>query len=840
MNRLYNLEHMSLRKIAFIASAFILVIWSAMFTPQLSLAQTPSAAQIAQFQNLSAADQQALAESYGINLNSASGSGGNTTTLQTEAISGSRNQTNMLDEQGEEIESFSSDGTQSPSLTEDSADASIDEELVLFGYDLFKQGADAFAPAADIPVPANYILGPGDNIIVQLYGKENTTHSLTISREGQVLFPNIGPITFAGLSFNDAVTKVEEIVSQQMIGVKSSVTMGALRSIRIFVLGEARRPGSYVVSSLSTMTNAIFSSGGITKIGSLRNIQLKRNGKTVSHLDLYDLLLKGNTQNDSRLLPGDVLFIPPIGKTVGVSGEVKRPAIYELKTEKTVSEVIHLAGGLMPTAFLPASRIERITNSGEKTLVNLDISSHKGRSFLLKDADVIQIYPTLETMRDIINVEGHVIRPGGFAWRPNMRFTDVIKSVDNLLPDPDIEIGIIQREQKFTRKIEILTFSPRDAFLSPGSPADPQLNPRDKVVLFNYTDDRTEILEASLSKLMIQANFDEQEQSISVIGAVRFAGKYPKARDMTAQQAILLAGGLTESALRTDAEITRYKLNELRERVIVHTVHNLSMEQPLLNEGDTLRIRKVPFWSEQESVQILGEVYYPGTYAILPGESLLDVIKRAGGLTPRAYPEGTIFSREQLRELETERLQELKKEISKDIAATNIEQSKNSSDIDQEEADVILNTFDQVAPLGRMVIDLPQILSKPATHDFQLLGGDAIEIPRFKPSVTVIGEVQYSTSHFFDERLDVTDYLNRSGGLRANADKDRIYVIKANGLVFTPKSSVWFKRNKQSLSPGDTIIVPIDTKKVDSLTLWSSVTTIMYQAALGVAAIGSL
>lgn len=840
MNRLYNREKMPLRKIAFIASAFVLVIWSAMLTSNLSQAQIPTTTQIAQFQNLSAEDQKALAASYGIDLDAATGSDNNASTLQAEEISGSRNQTNILDAQGAGLESFTSDGTQSPSLREDSADASIDEELTLFGYDLFKQGADAFAPAADIPVPTSYILGPGDNLIVQLYGKENTTHSLTISREGQVLFPNIGPITFAGLSFHDAVTKIEDIVSQQMIGVKSSVTMGALRSIRIFVLGEAIRPGSYVVSSLSTMTNAIFSSGGITKIGSLRDIQLKRNGKTVSHLDLYDLLLKGNTQNDARLLPGDVLFIPPIGKTVGVSGEVKRPAIYELKTEKTVSEVIHLAGGLMPTAFLPASRIERITNSGEKTLVNLDISSQKGRSFLLKDADVIQIYPTLETMRDIINVEGHVIRPGGFAWRPNMRFTDVIKSVDNLLPDPDIEIGIIQREQKFTRKIEILTFSPREAFLSPGSQADPQLNPRDKVILFNYTDDRTSILEASLSKLMIQASFDEQEQSVSVIGAVRFAGKYPKAKNMTAQQAILLAGGLTESALRTDAEITRYKLNELRERVIVHTIHNLSMEKPLLTEGDTLRIRKVPFWSEQESVQILGEVYYPGTYAILPGESLLDVIKRAGGLTPRAYPEGSIFSREQLRELETERLQELKTEISKDIAATNIEQSKNASDIDQEEAEVILNTFDQVAPLGRMVIDLPLILNKPSTHDFQLLGGDAIEIPRFKPSVTVIGEVQYSTSHFFDERLDVGDYLNRSGGLRANADKDRIYVIKANGLVFTPKKSVWFRGNKQHLSPGDTIIVPIDTKKVDSLTLWSSVTTIMYQAALGVAAIGSL
>ena len=800
-----------------------------------------TAAQIAQFKNLPASEQQALAKSYGIDIGSLGGSSGNVNTMQAEAISGSRTTTNTNDKQGRALESNSSEATKSPSLTEDRASASINEELSLFGYDLFKLGADAFAPTADIPIPANYILGPGDNLIVQLYGKENMTHSLTISREGQVLFPNIGPVSFTGLSFNDAVSKIEEIVSQQMIGVKSSVTMGSLRSIRIFVLGEAKRPGSYVVSSLSTMTNAIFSSGGITKIGSLRNIQLKRNGKIISTLDLYDLLLHGNTANDSRLLPGDVLFVPPIGKTIGLSGEIKRPAIYELKTEKTVAEVIELAGGLMPTAFLPASRIERITDSGEKTLVNLDISSDKGRSFLLKDADVIQIYPTLETMRDIVNIEGHVIRPGGFAWRQDMRFTDIIKSVDNLLPDPDIEIGIIQREQKFTRKIEMLTFSPRKAFQAPGSANDIKLHPRDKIILFNYTDDRVKILESSLQKLIIQANFDEQEQSISVIGAVRFRGKYPKAQNMTAQEAILLAGGLTESALRTDAEITRYKLNELRERIIVHTIHNLSIEQPILNEGDTLRIRKVPFWNEQESVEILGEVYYPGTYAILPGESLLDVIKRAGGLTPRAYPEGAIFSRAQLRELEKERLQELKKEISKDIAATNLEQSANKGEINKEEAGIILDTFDKVTPLGRMVIDLPQLLNMPESHDFQLIGGDILEIPRFKPSVTVIGEVQYSTSHFFDERLDVGDYLNRSGGLRANADKSRIYVIKANGLVFSPKNSTWFTRNnKERLSPGDTIIVPIDTKKVDSLTLWSSVTTIMYQAALGVAAIGSL
>lgn len=814
-------------------------------------AVTPSAAQLEQLKNMSPAEQKALAQAYGIDISSISSTTSNTQTLNTEAISTSRapnspnshvsdSLNNRQDNQGAAIEEFSSAATDKPSLEEDRAAVAINEDLALFGYDLFDYGADSFTPSVDIPVPANYVLGPGDNLVVQLYGKENITHTLNISREGAILFPNIGPINMAGLSFDSAVNKINEIVSTQMIGVKSSVTMGALRSIRVFVLGEARRPGSYVVSSLSTMTNAIFASGGVTKIGSLRSIELKRNGKRISTLDLYDLLLHGNTKNDARLLPGDVLFIPPIGQTVGVSGEVKRPAIYELKSEKTVANAIDLAGGLMATAFLPASRIERITASGEKTLVNLDISNSKGRSFGLQDADVIQIYSTLDTMRDIVNIEGHVKRPGGFAWREGMRLTDIIQSADNLLPDPDIEIGLIQRERKLTRKIEILTFSPKKAFLNPGSPDDPKLNPRDKIILFDYTTNRADILYEIGEKLRVQASFDEQHQSVRVIGAVRFSGDYPKANDMTAQEAVLLAGGLTESALRTDAEITRYRLNELRERVVVHTIHDLSLEQPILSEGDTLRIRKVPFWEEQESVEVLGEVYHPGTYAILPGESLIDVIKRAGGLTPRAFPEGSIFSREHLRELEADRLTELKKEISKDIAATNIEQSSNNGDIDKEEAEVILDTFDQVAPLGRMVIDLPQILNSPGTHDFQLTGGDVIEIPRFKPSVTVLGEVQYTTSHFFDKKLDINDYLNRSGGLRGNADKDRIYVIKANGLVFTPKRSVWFKRGKNRISPGDTIIVPIDTKKVDSLTLWSSVTTIMYQAALGVAAIASL
>ncbi len=260
-------------------------------------------------------------------------------------------------------------------------------------------------------------MGPGDNIIVQLYGKENESHALTINREGEIQFPHLGPLVVAGLSFTDVKALINTTVGEQMIGVKASVTMGALRSIRIFILGEAKLPGSYTVNSLSTMTNALFASGGISKMGSLRNIQLKRGGQLVTHLDLYDLLLSGDTSNDARLLPGDVIFVPSIGKTVGVSGEVRRPAIYELKDEKTTQQAVALAGGFLPTAYPQVSRIERISDGGQRTLVDVDLKSAKGKNLKIKDADVLQVFSVLDTMEDVVLVEGHVKRPGGSAWR---------------------------------------------------------------------------------------------------------------------------------------------------------------------------------------------------------------------------------------------------------------------------------------------------------------------------------------------------------------------------------------------------------------------------------------
>lgn len=805
-------------------------------------AQQPTAQQIEQFKRMSPAQQQALASSMGVDLNSLNIGGANLApTTVSEPISGKRTKKREQNDNGHELEKIGAEGTDTLSLHEDDAPEATQEKLKLFGYDIFQYGAEAFTPAGDIPIPANYILGPGDAIVIQLYGKDNATHSLSLDREGQIQFPSIGPIPLAGLSYEGMQTKIAEVVSQQMIGVKSSVTMGALRTIRIFVLGEAQIPGSYVVGSLSTMTNAIFSSGGITKIGSLRNVQLKRQGKVVTTFDLYDLLLNGDTSKDSRLLPGDVIFIPPIGKTVGLSGQVKRPAIYELKNEKTVEHVIKLSGGLLPTAYVPASRIERITDSGEKTLVNLDVSSTRGRNFKVKDADVIQIFSTLDTMRDIVKLDGHVKRPGGFAWREDMRFTDIVPNADDLLPNPDIVIGLIQREEKVTRKIQVFLFSPQDSFASPKGKLDPKLKPRDTITLFEYNTDRAEILTTLVSKLKVQSNFEQREQTVRVFGSVRFPGEYPLAtHSMSVRELISLAGGLTESALGRGAEITRYDLSEKRERVDLRIDLDLAIENPQLKPGDTLRVKQIPQWSNRESMELAGEVNYPGVYDILPGESLLDVIERAGGLTPHAYSEGAIFSREELQVLELDRLENLRAQIRADITAANIEQSKTAKDIAPEETDQILENLDRTQALGRMVIDLPSIISKPQTYDFELADGDRLEIPRFKPSVTVVGEIQHPTSHFYNNKLNVNDYIDMSGGTKQNADKSRIYVVKANGRVYSPSSSAWFKSKSKSLEPGDTIIIPIDTSKVDTLTMWSSVTTIMSQAALGIAAVGSL
>jgi len=310
---------------------------------------------------------------------------------------------------------------------------SVNTHLSQFGYDLFAGTPTTFAPATEIPVPPEYTLGPGDEIKVQLFGKQNAQYSMTVDREGAIAFPGIGPLAVTGMSFAEAKAFIAQQIREKMIGVSASITMGELRSIRIFALGQVERPGSYVVSGLATLSSALFVSGGVKKTGSLRKIILKRNGKEITTLDLYDFLLHGDTSHDVRLLPQDVVYAPSIGKTAGVAGQVLRPAIYELKNETTVADALKLAGGLRPTAYQTKIQVERISQGKKRIVLDMPLKG-SGPGRRLEDGDLIKIFSILDIEENPIYLLGNVKRPGKYAWHKNMRMKELIRNTGALLP----------------------------------------------------------------------------------------------------------------------------------------------------------------------------------------------------------------------------------------------------------------------------------------------------------------------------------------------------------------------------------------------------------------------
>jgi len=828
----------------------------------------------------------------------------------------------------------------------------VDQDLEPFGYELFAGTPTTFAPATNIPVPSTYIVGPGDTVIIQLYGQQNITYQLVVTREGQLMFPEIGPVNVSGLSFEDLRGQLQSIVANQLIGQSASITMGPLRSIDIFVLGEASRPGSYTVSSLSTMTNALFVSGGVTTIGSLRNIRLMRNGQQVTELDLYDLLLRGDTSGDARLQPGDVIFVPPVGRTVGIAGEVRRPAIYELKDEATVAEVLSLSGGLTPTAFPAASRLERINERGERTLIDVDLSDEDG-SPALADGDFLRIYPVMDQLESVVLLQGHVQRPGGFGWREGMRVSDVLPDVALMLPDPELEFAFIAREILPARRIELLRVNLGTAISNPGSEADLLLQPRDQINTFGSSRTRVEQLGAFLTQLDEQSSFDHPPLAITVSGNVRFPGRYPLFHGMTLDDAIRFAGGLSANSdlanvllerrtdLRGSIAVERHEIdsgslvtpspvalkeldkilvfnaNQPREELLSETLAQLQSQAlsgsptqivsvdgavrfpgqyPLIRglsvgdlvslaggfsesanlsraelahynsdpvigrevsiEGVNLRasgtngsgqrlqafdrlvIRQLPNWSAEELVSIGGEVNSPGTYAITPEDTIVSLIQRAGGLTDQADPAGAIFLREALREQEQRRLERAREDLRRELIKQQL-QTAAEDDTGLEQVESMLNSLAEVSATGRLVIDLPRLLDGTAAGPdlFALQDGDQLLIPQSRDEVSVTGQVYQPTSHLFREGLDLNDYVNLSGGYQSDADRGAVYVIRSSGEVEPYGGLRWFFQARSRIEHGDTIVVPPDIFRPGSLQTLSSVSQILFNLSTTLLAI---
>src|SRR6266481_5378694 len=736
---------------------------------------------------------------------------------------------------------------------------SFDEQaLKPFGYDLFEGEPSTFAPVSDIQVPMDYVVGPGDTLNVQLYGNAPATYTLTVGRDGRINFPKLGPIMVSNMSFDRARATIEQQVAQQLIGSRVSVTMGDLRSIRVFVLGDAEKPGSYTVSGLSTMTNALFVSGGVKKIGSLRKIELRRNGRLVTVLDLYDLLLHGNTNADQKLMPGDVIFIPPIGDTVSVYGAVRRPAIYELKSEKSVEQVLNIAGGLLPDADGKQAQLERIQPSRLREMRNIDLPSTAGRTAELANGDKLRVPPIRPTLENSVVLSGYVFRPGSFEYRAGLRLSDILPSFDELRPNADRHYIMVRREIPPEEKVEVISADLERALGARGSAADPELRPRDQILVFNLSASRERVVAPVIRDLELQGTPDQPAQIVSISGKVNAPGRYPLEPGMHVADLIRAGGSLEDSSFGGEAELTRYEIVNGNARQTDLIPINLAAVRRgdagadvQLKPYDVLLIKVTPQWEEPGNIIIAGEVRFPGKYPIHRGETLSSVLRRAGGFTDLAFVEGAVYIREELKQRERDQLDLLANRLQSDLTSLSLSVVSSSTlsgnangaaggaqalAIGQQ----LMTQLRQLKPVGRLVIDVNRVMKgRPGvSEDVLVRDGDKLLIPKQTQEILILGEVQSPTSHVFEAGLTRDDYLAKSGGITQKADRKGIYVVRANGNVVSGERRGWFRRSQSvEMRPGDTIVVPLDTERVRALPLWQAVTTILYNLSVGIFAI---
>ncbi|MEM6510077.1 MAG: SLBB domain-containing protein [Pseudomonadota bacterium] len=871
------------------------------------LAFTPTAAQIEQFKKLPRAQQEALARQYGVDLSTITGKKSSTDQIEQESTIQPR-----LEQEKKQ-------------LTDEERFAPKVDEVKPFGYDLFAGEPTSFMPSENAAVPDTYLIGRGDTLNINFYGKESESYEVVVDREGRISIPNLSPVQVAGLTFAEVKELIKAKVEQEVIGIKAFVSVGKLRSIRVLVLGEAYKPGSYSVSSLTTVSHALFVSGGVSDIASLRNIQVKRAGKVVANFDLYDLLINGDSSNDIILKPGDVVFIPSVGSQVAVEGLVKRPAIFELKKGETAAQLLKMAGGLKPQAYAKKAIVERFNNNNMKEVLSVDFSGNQ-INYTPRDGDRIRFNPVSFQYQNSISLIGAVARPGHYQWHQGKHISDILTSVrGDLLPQADLGYGLLVREVNVAGDIQVFQFDIAQAIVK-AAEHDLELKANDKLFVFSryqekqaeeaalanmalteeqqqqqykvkqwhqyqqrefekyigingIADDlklkedstksiadiakrnlnkdeelldaedyavfsRFNLLKPVIAKLKQQASVTMAMQLVEINGHVTYPGVYPLTVNGEVNDLIAAAGGLLESAYTEQAEITRLMDGDASK--VKHIKFNLQAamlgsngENIALRSKDSINIFSIPNWQENVKVELKGEVKFPGVYTIRRGETLSNLLERAGGFSEFAAPNAAIFTREAIRKQEQQQLAKLSEDLRRDIASKSFENSVSSNSLSYDEMNKLLNDLANVEAVGRLVIDLPLIVED--KQRLVLQNGDALYVPSKRDSISVIGEVNYATSHLFQQGITVDDYIDLSGGLKERAADERIYIIKANGSVKIPSTGSWFAVNDtNTLEAGDTIVVPMNADYMDNLTLWSTATQIVYQLGVAVAAISSI
>ncbi|SHE65787.1 protein involved in polysaccharide export, contains SLBB domain of the beta-grasp fold [Fodinibius roseus] len=662
----------------------------------------------------------------------------------------------------------------------------------IFGYKLFTSDQVTFEPALNIPTPEDYQLGPGDEIIIDIWGAAQMNYQLEISPEGTINIDNIGPIQVNGLTVEEASNRLRSRLGDIYSGLNPpnnenkdtymQLSLGQVRSIKVTVLGEATVPGTYTLSSLSTVFNALYAAGGPTTTGSFRTINVIRGNETVATFDLYDLLIYGNQSENIRLRSQDIIQIQPYENRVEIEGEVKRPGIYELKGNETLQDLVVYAGNFTDEAY--TDRIKVIGNTPKQKQIT-DVKKGYYDDYILRNGDSVTVGEILDRFTNKVEIRGAVFRPGEYALEDTTSLYSLIQRADGLMGDAFMNRGIIYRTRD-DYTIESISFSVRELMQ----------NPRANDIVLQKDD-----------VVRISSIFDLREDfTVSIKGPVQQPDTYEFAHGMTLEDLIFMADGFLQSATPYRIEVAR-RIRDIEERSgnesFIADIHTFSVDENLrLNEKganfelqpfDQVYIRELPNYERQKEVYVVGEVKYPGKYAISSrDERLSDMIERAGGLTPDAYTDGATLFR--------------KREFTQQEAQQTTNGAENGMGAAVEEGEQVrLAQRQESAQIG---IELPEVLQNPGSrYDLLLEEGDSLLIPQQLETVTVEGGVFHPTTVRFESGRSFKDYITAAGGFNDLARKKRSYIIYANGDVDRTKKILFFK-NYPSVEPGATIVVP--------------------------------
>ena len=814
---------------------------------------------IEQAKRLSPAEQRALAAQYGIAVPAATGADMRAKDEAPE-LPLVQNRLEMTDSEGQ-------------AFIEDLIKSQEDEALPRFGSQLFSEDLEAYAPLDEALAPSGYLLGPGDELTIQVFGKDPIEGMVQVDRGGQITVPKIGAISLAGLTFEEAKRVIEQRINTRVIGSEVVTSLGNLRQISIFLAGEVNAPGNYNVSALTSISQALYLSDGLTAIGSFRDIQVRRANQVVARFDLYDLLLRGKRDNDITLQSGDTVFVPVANGIVSIDGAVKRPARYDIKEGETFAEAVAMAGGFTATAYQQLSTIRRFDSSKGFPSI-LSITDPKSDA-LLQDGDFLIANKGTTQLANAIELKGALVRPGVYAFSQGDRASDYLGSIDrDLLPNADLEIGLIVRRINARLDIEVLAFDLVAAAQSPGSALDPELQVFDQVIVLPIPNvkeadlnlavenagiadsgdaeveadearqevTRSKLIAPIVEKLRDQAGAGQSVALVSVQGAVKEPGEYPLIRAGGLSFLVQLAGGLEDGAYLKEVEVRRINAGEDGASIEILNTSLSSESAFALQSRDVVRVNYLPDWNPDAAVGISGEVRFPGLYALRDGETIGSLINRAGGFSSEAFPEATRFTSKATKDQQQASARKLIERFQREQASRRSVSQAGEGPAASTDADYtksLLASFQ-----GRLVVDVPRILAGDASADVLLQDGDELIVPKLVESITVAGEVYEPGSFRFEQGLAFSDYLELAAGITDRARKKDIYVIEPNGAVVplenTKRQLFRFDRSVAGLSPGSVIVVPTNYDYEKPLDRYRSITSVVFESVASLAAFFSI